>query len=288
MCQLLLSGIGYVPTPNVHSDVWDQVESYTIYMLLACRLEITFTFSLKLIISFLVQLQHLLLPSLIVTSSQVRVSTPLPLWSCCISGLGPDGLWQTQQPSGDPWTSRSASHQRSRASCSVCPAPSAWWCGGLQQCVQGIPWCSNGSRWTCWGWNHLEAWLSKLAVLPWWLQDMLVCSAALSHILNPSTWWEPWGQYSYWRAARVQYWAQASWTKTSVELVGTQPLAWWLEKKYCTTQNSLVPKKLLLVPILHVIPVGRPGTEYIFGSCKNALLNVSRVLNSKCPKHSAK
>ncbi len=42
--------------------------------------------------SFLVQLQHLLLPSLLVTSSQVRVSTPLPLWSCWISGLGSEGL----------------------------------------------------------------------------------------------------------------------------------------------------------------------------------------------------
>ncbi len=92
MCQLLLSGLGYVPTPNVHSDVWDHVESYTIHMLLTCRLKITFTFSLKLIISFLVQLQHFLLPSLIVTSSQVRVSMPLPLLSCCISGLGPEGL----------------------------------------------------------------------------------------------------------------------------------------------------------------------------------------------------
>jgi hypothetical protein len=59
MCQLLLSDVGYVPTPNVHSDEWDHVESYTIYMLLAYRLKITFTFSLKLIISFLVQLQHL-------------------------------------------------------------------------------------------------------------------------------------------------------------------------------------------------------------------------------------
>ncbi len=56
MCQLLLSGVGYVPTPNVHSDVWNCVESYTMYMLLTCRLKITFTFSLKLIISFLVQL----------------------------------------------------------------------------------------------------------------------------------------------------------------------------------------------------------------------------------------
>jgi hypothetical protein len=94
MCQLLLSGVGYVPTPNVHSDVWDCVESYTIHMLLACRLKITFTFSLKLIISFLVQLQHLLLPSLIVTSSQVRVGVLLPLLSCCISCLGPEGLLQ--------------------------------------------------------------------------------------------------------------------------------------------------------------------------------------------------
>jgi hypothetical protein len=92
MCQLLLSGVGYVPTLNVYSDVWGHVEFYTIYMLLACRLKITFTFSLKLIIPFLVQLQHLRLPSLIDTSSQVRVDTPLPLWSCCISGLGPEGL----------------------------------------------------------------------------------------------------------------------------------------------------------------------------------------------------
>ncbi len=92
MCQLLLSGVGYVPTPNVHLDVWERVESYTIYMLLACRLKITFTFSLELILSVLVQLQHLLLPSLIVTSSWVRVGTPLPLWLRCISGLGPEGL----------------------------------------------------------------------------------------------------------------------------------------------------------------------------------------------------
>jgi hypothetical protein len=92
MSQLLLPGVGYVPIPNVHSDVWDRVESYTIYMLLACRLKITFTFSLKLIISFLVQQKNLPLPSLIVTSSQVRVGTFLPLLSCCISGLGQKGL----------------------------------------------------------------------------------------------------------------------------------------------------------------------------------------------------
>jgi hypothetical protein len=40
----------------------------------------------------LVQLQHLLLPSLIVTFSQVRDGMPLPLQSCCIPGLGPKGL----------------------------------------------------------------------------------------------------------------------------------------------------------------------------------------------------
>jgi hypothetical protein len=45
MSQLLLSGVGYVPTLNVHSDVWDCVESYMIHMLLARRLKITFTFS---------------------------------------------------------------------------------------------------------------------------------------------------------------------------------------------------------------------------------------------------
>ncbi len=49
---------------------------------------------LGLIISFLEQLQYNLLPSLIVNSSQVRVSTPLPLLSCRISGLEPEGLWQ--------------------------------------------------------------------------------------------------------------------------------------------------------------------------------------------------
>ncbi len=92
MSQLLLSGIGYVPTPNVHLDVWDCVESYTIHMLLACRLKITFTFCLKLIISFLVQLQHLLFHSPIVTPSLVRVGMPLPLQLCCISGLGQKGL----------------------------------------------------------------------------------------------------------------------------------------------------------------------------------------------------
>ncbi len=47
---------------------------------------------LSLIISFLVQLQHRLVPYQIITSSQVRVGTPLPLLLCCISDLGPEGL----------------------------------------------------------------------------------------------------------------------------------------------------------------------------------------------------
>ncbi len=49
-----LSGVGDVPTPNVHSDVWDHVESYAIYMLLMRRLKIIPTSNLKLIIFFLV------------------------------------------------------------------------------------------------------------------------------------------------------------------------------------------------------------------------------------------
>jgi hypothetical protein len=36
--------------------------------------------------------QYNLLPSLIVASSQVRVGMPLSLLSCCVSGLGPEGL----------------------------------------------------------------------------------------------------------------------------------------------------------------------------------------------------
>ncbi len=73
------------------------MESYRIlhYIHAPCLLaEDHFTFSLKFIISFLVHLQHLLLPYLIVTSSQVRVDMPLPLQLCCISGLGPESLLQ--------------------------------------------------------------------------------------------------------------------------------------------------------------------------------------------------
>ena len=66
------------------------------------------------------------------------------------------------------------------------------------------------------------------------------------------------------------------------ELVGTQLFEWWRED----LQNAKIPwsqKKNLLVPIPHVQPIGWSGTEN-FGLLLNALLDVSRVLNSKCPK----
>ncbi len=65
-------------------------------------------------------------------------------------------------------------------------------------------------------------------------------------------------------------------------LVGTQPLEWWL-KNLQNAKISWFKKKLALVPIPHVRPIGWFGTEK-FGLSQNALLNVSRVLNSKCPK----
>ncbi len=62
-------------------------------MLLACSLKITFTSSLKLIISSLVSSYYYLLPSLDSHSSMVRVGTLLFLFLLCsISSLGPRGL----------------------------------------------------------------------------------------------------------------------------------------------------------------------------------------------------
>ncbi len=69
-----------------------------------------------------------------------------------------------------------------------------------------------------------------------------------------------------------------------MELVGTQPLEWRLED----LQNAKISwsPKNLLVPIPHVQPIGWSGTEDS-GLLLNALLNVSRVLNLKCPKQQA-
>ncbi len=92
------SGTGYcifpswicVSTQNVHSDIWDCVESYVIHMILVCRLRITFTsIKVKLIISFFGTTTTPSFPSLkIVSFSQVRVSTLLFPQASRIPSLG--------------------------------------------------------------------------------------------------------------------------------------------------------------------------------------------------------
>ncbi len=44
------SNVARVPTPNVHSDIWDHVESYLIHMILTRRLRITFKPETKVLI----------------------------------------------------------------------------------------------------------------------------------------------------------------------------------------------------------------------------------------------
>ncbi len=128
-----------------------------------------------------------------------------------------------------------------------------------------------------------EAWCWKSGVLPWawqcypqerteWVADE---TAALSYTQRPSTHLETWGRYSFWCAARVWYLAGVSWKKTLAELVGTQPLEWWLED----LQNAKISwsqQKNLLVPISHVRPIGWSGTKD-FGLLLNAPLVVNRV-----------
>ncbi len=46
--------VACVPTPKIHLDIWDPVESYAIPMFLACRLKITFASNPKLIIYFVI------------------------------------------------------------------------------------------------------------------------------------------------------------------------------------------------------------------------------------------
>jgi hypothetical protein len=88
----LISQLVRWPPQSFEHSIWDCVGFYTIHIFLDPSVESQLESFLSLIVSFLVQLQHLLLPSLIGTSSQVRVGTPLPLRLCCISGLGPKGL----------------------------------------------------------------------------------------------------------------------------------------------------------------------------------------------------
>ncbi len=80
-----LSGVGNVPTPNMHSYIWDCVESYAIYMVLSCRLKIIPTSNLKLIISFLVLL--ILLLSFIKSLSIVALMQHAHLTLCTVLRL---------------------------------------------------------------------------------------------------------------------------------------------------------------------------------------------------------
>jgi hypothetical protein len=69
---------------------------------------------------------------------------------------------------------------------------------------------------------------------------------------------------------------------TKQEFLERKLLELWLED----LQNVKIywsQKENLLVPIPHVQPIGWAGTEN-FGLSQNTLLNMSRILNSKCPK----
>ncbi len=91
VCGLFCSWWG-APSQSFECSIWDCVGFYMIHTFLNPLVECQVKSFLSLIISFLVQQQHLLLLSLIVASSQVRVGTPLPFLSCCISGLGLEDL----------------------------------------------------------------------------------------------------------------------------------------------------------------------------------------------------
>jgi hypothetical protein len=92
VCGIFLSWLGGPPQSFEHS-IWDHVGFYTIHTFLDLSDESQFRIISK---SYNFLFGTTTTPSLIVTSSQVRVGTPLPLLSCCISGLGPEGLRQVQ------------------------------------------------------------------------------------------------------------------------------------------------------------------------------------------------
>ncbi len=94
VCGFFLSWWGG-PRQSFERSIWDCIGFYTIYTFLDPSVEIQFRIISKSLVSFLEQLQHNLLPSLLVTSSQVRVGMPLPLLLCCISSSGPEGLAQS-------------------------------------------------------------------------------------------------------------------------------------------------------------------------------------------------
>ncbi len=171
-------------------------------------------------------------------------------------------------------------------------APSVLSLRELQQCAQGIPPCSHRSKWACWGGMHQEAWSWRPGVHSWvwqclppgcteWAADE---TAALSCTQRPSTHLGTWWRYSFWHDARVRYLAGVSQKKTSAELVGTQPLKWRLEN----LQNA---KKSWSQTKVACADSARTTNWMVwyrsFGLSLNALLDVSMVLNSKCPKQKA-
>jgi hypothetical protein len=86
MLSTLLSSVSRVPMPNVQSDVWDHVQSYTICMLLVCRLKLIPTSDLKLIISFLVL--HIVLLSLIQVIITCSLNLACSLNLVCLLEVG--------------------------------------------------------------------------------------------------------------------------------------------------------------------------------------------------------
>jgi hypothetical protein len=102
ICGFFLSWLGGPPQSFEHS-IWDCVGFYMIHTFLDPSVESQFRIISKSC-NFLFGTTTT--PSLIVTSSQVRVGTPLPLLLCCISGLGPEGLWRNRRiPLVSPGTS---------------------------------------------------------------------------------------------------------------------------------------------------------------------------------------
>jgi hypothetical protein len=67
---------------------------------------------------------------------------------------------------------------------------------------------------------------------------------------------------------------------------GTQPCAWWLVKKFAEHKNSWSKKTLTCADSTR--KTSWKAWYIFFYSCKNIPLNMSRVLNSKCPQHFAK
>jgi hypothetical protein len=86
----------------VHSDVWDCVESYAICMLLACKLKITFTSNLKLVISFLVLLILVLLSFELLSIVASKQHAHLTLCAVLRLANRPSAQFQNSSKQGQP------------------------------------------------------------------------------------------------------------------------------------------------------------------------------------------